>query len=110
MTCQMPSLNLTKQFDDQLRANTTSTIPTRSQDTAVSVINGTTSGDVALVYLGFKFDGYNRYGDVNQVLKNVSLNFLPGPIIQFSNDIIEFNPDIDNYISILVGLCNHISL
>ena len=62
--------------------------------------NGKDSLDV---YLGLILDGYKKYDNINDVLSHIQILLFSPPEITSTGDIIEFDPNQDESISIKVG-------
>src|SRR6218665_2643603 len=65
--------------------------------------NGNDSLDISL---GFILDGYTKYDNINDVLPSTQLLLFSPPEITSTKDIIEFDPNKDESISIKV--CAHL--
>lgn len=61
---------------------------------------------MALVYLGFVFDGYRKYDNVSDPKSGLKdplyLPFIPPPTINGSTDVLTFDPKTDDVIAIKV--------
>ena len=67
---------------------------------SLTLPNGNDSLNISL---GFVFDGYQKYDNINDVLPDIQIILFSPPEITPTGDIIEFDPNMDESISIKVG-------
>ena len=106
MTCVLPDLHLPENFtsklqDDRENEGNFST----KEPGSVAKLFGPDGLD-AYIYLGFIFDGYDKYINVSDLKSGLQdqlyLNFVPPPVINSSTELIIFNPKTENGIQIKV--------
>ena len=76
----------------------------RDVNTSALSVTGLNGMDHAVIYLGFILDGYQKYKNINDVLPDTRILIYSPPDINFTKDVLEFDPDKDELISIKVDL------
>lgn len=66
---------------------------------ALTLPNG---NDSLSISIGFIFDGYQKYSNINDALPDTRILIYSYPEIDFTKDIVEFDPEKDEFISIKV--------
>ena len=73
-------------------------------NTSALSVTGPNGMDQAIIYLGFILDGYPKYINISDVLPDTRILIFSPPDINFTKDVLEFDPDKDELISIKVDL------
>jgi hypothetical protein len=100
----MPRVPLPTDFEDYV--NFTSgqgSSPIVTSGNGTLFIRGPNGRDKATVYIGAVFDGERKYENFTSSLPSVHFTFYPKPVINSSNDVIEFNPSVTTFIYIRVS-------
>ena len=103
MVCRMPPVMIPDDFLQilDLQYNNRSR---RDLNTSALSVTGPNGMDQAIIYLGFILDGYQKYKNINDVLPDTRILIFSLPNINFTKDVLEFDPGKDELISIKVDL------
>ena len=101
----MPRVPLPKDFEDYLNVTSDQgSSPIVTSGNGTLFIQGPNGRDKATVYIGAVFDGERKYENFTSSLPSVHFTFYPKPVINSSNDVIEFNPSVTTFIDIRVSI------
>ena|SRR6218665_1722171 len=106
MTCVLPDLHLPENFTSKLQDDRENegNFSTKEPGSVAKLLGPDSS--VAYVYLGFIFDGYEKYTNVSDPKSGLQdqlyLNFVPPPVINSSTELITFDPKKEDDIQIKV--------
>jgi hypothetical protein len=114
VTCPMPRVPLPTDFEDYLKITSGQVRKRRSpivtSGNGTLFIQGPNGRDKATVYIGAIFDGDRTYENFTSSLPSVHVTFYPKPVINSSNDVIEFNPSVTPFIDIRVSSSSTVSI
>ena len=125
MTCRMPRVNISDDFlqvldleytnrskrdmssMSHLKAGNPFLLSRHKRYTNALSVTGPNGLDQAIIYLGFILDGYQKYKNIIAALPDIQILIFSPPDIDLTEDIIEFDPDKDELISIKVDLLTY---
>ena len=102
MRCRMPVVSLPGDLIKELENTESGTID-GTQGPGVATYMTTDGGTSADIYIGFKLDGYKLYQNISSFNPNIKMQFALQPVVMCQADVLTFNPDKDNAITIQVG-------
>ena len=107
VTCPIPRIPLPPDFENYLNDTASQgRSPVTESGNGTLTIIGPNGRDQATVYIGAIFDGDRSYENFTSALPSVQIKFYPPPIINASNDIIDFNPRIHSFIEVFVSVAS----
>jgi len=101
MLCRMPAVGLPPDLAKELERSGSGTIDGTQGPGVASYLSS--DGEVrADVYLGVVMDGFNLYQNISSLDPDIKMQFAQKPDIICHPDVILFNPDNNNTITIQV--------
>src|SRR6218665_910869 len=114
MTCRMPRVNIPDDFlqvldleytnrskrdmssMSHLKAENPFLLSRHKRYTNALSVTGPNGLDQATIYLGFILDGYKKYNNINDALPDTQILIFSPPDINFTKDVLEFDPGGEN--------------
>ena len=101
----MPPVQLPPDFTDYFNKSLSQGgSPVAVSGNGTLLIQGPNGRDTASVHVGAIFDGDRQYDNFTASLPNLQIKFYPSPVLDFK-DVIDFNPNKQTFIEILVSIC-----
>ena len=103
MLCQMPVVSLPDDLSQQLNNSETGTI----DDTGgpgVAIYRASDERAHADIYFGLVLDGFRLYENISSGHPEINMQFAVAPNISCPSEVVDFNPDNNDFIAIQVGI------
>ena len=101
MTCRMPALILPDDLREQLEQSNNGQID-NTQSPGVAVYWASDRRTRADIYIGLQLDGHKLFQNISFVYPNIKMQFALKPALFCQSDVLAFNPDSGNAITIQV--------
>jgi len=97
----MPIVILPLDLTEELQQSETGTI-NDTETAGVAVYWSSDRRTRADIHVGFKFDGFKRFWDINSVYPDLKMQFSEKPVIFCNADDFDFDPNKDKLIAVKV--------
>jgi len=101
MLCRMPAVGLPNNLREELIKSEFGTI-NNTQGPGVAVYVSSDGRTRADIYVGLKLDGLELFQNISSVNSSIEMQFSLKPVVSCQSDVLAFNSDADNVITIQV--------
>ena len=105
LLCRMPAVSLPADMNSQLEQSTTGLIDNPDcPGVAVFLTSHGHDHVRADIYIGLQLDEFNHYENINADRPDIKMQFALSPSISCQSQVLTFNPDSDDVLSIQVAV------
>ena len=105
LLCRMPAVSLPADMNSQLEESTTGLIDNPDcPGVAVFLTSHGHDHVRADIYIGLQLDEFNHYENINADRPDIKMQFALSPSISCQSQVLTFNPDSDDVLSIQVAV------